>query len=134
MELTNLKILIAEDDIEDGANIKSSLEQDGTFVKIDLVEDGEQLMDFLNAIRNDLPSVILTDLNMPKKDGYEVLFDVSQDGDFSKIPVIVYTTSSSQYCFTKCKELGATEIIVKPFSFKEIKNLPAQIIEILRVI
>lgn len=134
MELSNLRILVAEDDAEDAENIKRSLEKDEAFVKIDLVEDGEELMSFLNDNRNSLPSVILTDLNMPKKDGYEVLHDISMDADFSTVPVIVYTTSSSQYCFTKCKDLGAVQVLVKPFDFKEIKNLPSQIIEILRVI
>ncbi len=126
-----MKIIVAEDDPQDAENIKKSLEKEAAFVKIDMVEDGEELISFLKDNRSSLPTVILTDLNMPRKDGYEVLQDVALDPDFSTVPVIVYTTSNSEYCFTKCKDLGATEILVKPFDFDEIKKLPSQIIGIL---
>ncbi len=132
MELSELKVIVAEDDTEDAKNIKRSLEKESVFVKIDVVSDGQELMEFLETNRSSLPTVILTDLNMPRMDGYEVLQEVLQDADFSNVPVIVYTTSSSEYCFTKCKDLGAKAVLVKPFDFKEIEKLPAQIMKVLK--
>lgn len=134
MEITNLNIAFVEDDADDITNIAISLKLHRAFVKVSHYWDGEQLLEYLNAYRSNLPSVILTDLNMPRKDGYEILAAIARDKDFSKIPVIVYTTSSSAYCFTKCKDLGATHVLVKPFDFKKIHELPEQLLAILQTL
>jgi CheY-like chemotaxis protein len=67
MYLTNLHILIAEDDIDDADLINFSFGKCSYFNRINIVQNGVELLDFLNNNRGDLPGIILTDLNMPKK-------------------------------------------------------------------
>jgi len=64
-----------------------------------------------------LPGFILLDLNMPKKDGREVLKELKQHPVFKKIPVIVFTTTKNEIEIKRCYELGANSYIVKPISF-----------------
>jgi CheY-like chemotaxis protein len=74
-----------------------------------------------------LPGFILLDLNMPKKDGREVLMEIKQHPVFKKIPVIVFTTTKNEIEIKRCYELGANSYIVKPISFdallKVIENI-----------
>ena len=64
-----------------------------------------------------LPSLILLDLNMPKKDGREALQEIKAHADLRKIPVVVLTTSEAKEDITQCYELGASSYIKKPVSF-----------------
>ena len=88
------------------------------------VKDGEELMDFLllmgkysSRAEAPLPSLILLDLNMPKKDGREALQEIKAHADLRKIPVVVLTTSEAKEDITQCYELGASSYIKKPVSF-----------------
>lgn len=131
MELKNLHILIAEDDEDDAEMVLFSFKKSGHFSKIDLVKNGVELMEFLKRSRKRPPHVILTDLNMPKKNGYESLVEISADDDFSRIPVFVYSTTVNPLYALKCKELGAKDFIIKPFHLEEIENMPSRLVEYL---
>ena len=63
------------------------------------------------------PSFVLLDLNMPKKDGREVLQFMKQHPVYKRIPVIIFTTTKSESEIRHCYELGANTYIVKPTSF-----------------
>ena len=92
-----LFILIAEDDADDRFLFKTAFEEKGYDDQIEFVENGIELWKFLQNIADkqvDLrmyPSFILLDLNMPKKDGREVLREIKQHPEFKKIPVVVFT-------------------------------------------
>lgn len=128
------KIIVAEDDEDDLELIQEVLEESGLFDQMDFVKNGEALINFLNDNRENLPTVIITDLNMPVKNGYEVLTDVATSPIFSSIPIIVYTTSINPDCVSKCIELGASDVIIKPFDYADFKELPEKIIKILNSI
>ncbi|MES2681571.1 MAG: response regulator [Bacteroidota bacterium] len=131
MQLTKLHILIAEDDNDDADLINFSFGKCSYFDRIDIVQNGVELMDFLNENRLNLPHIILTDLNMPKKNGYESLLEIAADKDFSKIPVFVYSTTINPSYALKCKELGARDFIIKPFNLEAIENMPFRLVEYL---
>jgi CheY-like chemotaxis protein len=126
-----LHILIAEDDEDDMELINSSFKKSNLFYKIDTVKDGVELMDYLQANRKQLPDVILTDLNMPKKDGYESLQEICSDADFSRVPVFVYSTTLNPLYILKCKNLGAVDFVLKPFKIAEIEAIPERICTLL---
>jgi CheY-like chemotaxis protein len=117
-------ILIAEDDADDRFLIKTAFEENGSDDKIEFVENGVELINYLKAIDNNsssencYPGFIMLDLNMPKKDGREVLREIKQHPIFKSIPVIVYTTTKNEAEVRKCYELGANSYIVKPARFE----------------
>ncbi len=117
-------ILIAEDDADDRFLIRTAFEEKGFTDKIEFVENGVELLAFLQKIsvsnkgEQHFPGFILLDLNMPKKDGREVLKEVKQHPLYKKIPVIVFTTTRNELEIKRCYELGANTYIVKPISFE----------------
>src|SRR5687767_3898945 len=121
--MNNLQILIAEDDADDRYLIGTAFTEKGYSEKIDFVENGVELLNYLENIlvtypdEKNLPCVILLDLNMPKKDGREALKELKQHPIFKKIPVIVFTTTKNEIEIKRCYELGANSYIVKPISF-----------------
>jgi CheY-like chemotaxis protein len=118
-------ILIAEDDADDRYLLQTAFSEAGYPEQIDFVENGVELLNYLNNITPEdgavaikaLPGFILLDLNMPKKDGREVLKEIKQHPVFKKIPVIVFTTTKNEIEIKRCYELGANSYIVKPISF-----------------
>ena len=122
--MTKQPILIAEDDADDRYLIQTAFSEIGYPEQIDFVENGIEVFSYLDNIYTNnnheeraLPGFILLDLNMPKKDGREVLKELKQHPVFKKIPVIVFTTTKNEIEIRRCYELGANSYIVKPISF-----------------
>ena len=118
-------ILIAEDDADDRFLLQTAFEEKGYTEKLQFVENGIELMDYLGKgktpiPREDYPRIILLDLNMPKKDGREVLKELKQSEMWRKIPVVVFTTTKNEAEISRCYELGANTYIVKPANFDEL--------------
>jgi two-component system response regulator len=70
-----------------------------------------------------LPSLILLDLNMPRKDGREALMEIKKDPDLRRIPVVIFTTSQKEEDLSCCYELGASSYVTKPASFDDLVNV-----------
>ncbi len=128
-----LFILIAEDDADDRFLFKTAFEEKGYNDQIEFVENGIELWKFLvniqqkDASEREYPSFILLDLNMPKKDGREVLREIKQHPEFKKIPVVVFTTTNSENEVKRCYELGANTYVVKPVSFDSLLKVVEEI-------
>ena len=128
-----LFILIAEDDADDRFLFKTAFEEKGYQDQIEFVENGIELWNFLQKIADKnpkdktYPSFILLDLNMPKKDGREVLREIKQHPEFRKIPVVVFTTTNSENEVKRCYELGANTYVVKPVSFDSLLKVVEEI-------
>lgn len=126
-------ILIAEDDADDRFLFKTAFEEKGYKDQIEFVENGLELWKFLtdiaekDAAEKVYPSFILLDLNMPKKDGREVLKEIKQHPEFKKIPVVVFTTTNSENEVKRCYELGANTYVVKPVSFDSLLKVVEEI-------
>lgn len=130
----SISILMAEDDPDDRLFCREALEEARLTNKVQYVEDGQEMMDYLNhrgAYRDPqtapLPGLILLDLNMPRKDGREVLQEIKSDPRFRSIPVVVLTTSKAEEDILRSYDLGVSGYITKPVTFE-------RLIEIMRVI
>lgn len=120
-----LSILIADDDADDREMLKAAFEENKSLHNICFVEDGEELMHYLNrkGAYSDpsswpLPGIILLDLNMPKMDGREALRKIKTDERLKCIPVIVLSTSKEEKDVLNSYELGVNSFIIKPITFK----------------
>ncbi|MEO5996824.1 MAG: response regulator [Chitinophagaceae bacterium] len=120
--MQKLFILIAEDDSDDRFLLQTAFKEKGYDDKLEFVENGVELIEFLLNIYNsssyNYPYFILLDLNMPKKDGREALKEIKQHPVFKKIPVVVFTTTKNESEIKRCYELGANTYVVKPVSFE----------------
>lgn len=109
-----MRLLVADDDRALGAFLARGLEQDGHEVTI--ATDGEMAIE---AARRDLPEMAVLDLNLPRRDGTEVLeFLRSLTED---VPILVLTARPEPETRLKCLELGADDFMQKPFSFAELR-------------
>lgn len=92
-------------------------------VDVDIVRDGEEAMDYLKQQGKykaaPVPKLIILDLNMPKKDGREVLAEVKSDSKLSTIPVVVLTTSQSEEDIQKSYKLHASCFVTKPLELEK---------------
>jgi CheY-like chemotaxis protein len=117
-------ILMAEDDSDDRLLAREALEESGLHSELRFVENGADMMDYLRQ-RNRFeapgsaprPSLILLDLNMPRKDGREVLKEIKADPVLCQIPVVVLTTSRADTDIASIYQLGANSFICKPTAF-----------------
>jgi len=122
-------ILIAEDDADDRYLVQTALAERGIKEPVHFVHDGVALIKYLEDLHseknnsNGFPCFILLDLNMPKKDGKEVLKTLKEHPEFRKIPVIVFTTTKNDQEIRCCYELGANTYIVKPVSFEALMDV-----------
>jgi CheY-like chemotaxis protein len=117
-------ILLADDDEEDRAMTISALRERKVANEIRCVGDGEELADYLfhrgaysDVEQAPTPGLILLDLNMPRKDGREVLAEIKADEDLRSIPVVVLTTSKAEEDIARTYDLGVNSFITKPVTF-----------------
>ena len=123
-DLKTFRILIADDDFEDFLLIKNTFETSGPNVHLTHVEDGQYLIDILKAQGKynkfgELPNLILLDLNMPRKNGFDVLKEIKENPTLKKIPIIIFTTSKASRDIEKAYELGANCYVSKPQTVEE---------------
>lgn len=118
-----LQVLLVEDNPVDVLITRESLK--GWRIENDLhvVEDGEQALDFVYKripySQAPQPDLILLDLNLPKKNGKEVLSEIRKDPSLSNIKVIVVTTTQTLDETQDCTDLGAEFCLIKPMGFEE---------------
>src|SRR6478672_8568961 len=123
-------IVMAEDDLDDRLLIKDALAESNWPADLRFVDNGEEMMDYLtrsgkyaDATAAPRPNLILLDLNMPRKDGREVLREMKPRLDLKRIPVVVLTTSRADTDIEKMYELGANSFISKPIQFDSLVKL-----------
>jgi CheY-like chemotaxis protein len=120
----SLRLLVCDDDDDDRLLIQAALNETPFALQIDFVQDGEALMNYLYR-RQDyhhlqdqaLPSLILLDLNMPKKDGREALAEIKSSPVLRHLVVVVLTTSRQPEDIQRCYQLGVNSFIIKPAKF-----------------
>ncbi len=127
---TPITILVAEDDEDDRLLMQEALEENRLANDLHFVEDGEELMDFLcrqgrylDPVKSPRPSLILLDLNMPKKDGREALHEIKASPDLRNIPIVVLTTSKSEEDILRTYDLGVSSFIAKPVTFESMVQI-----------
>lgn len=123
----SIEILMVEDNPADVRLTEEALDEAKVLNSLTVVEDGEAALDYLyrrgqyaNAGR---PDLVLLDLNLPKKDGREVLKVIKSDDDLKSIPVVVLTTSTSEMDIARAYDLHANCYVVKPVDFQRFAEI-----------
>ena len=118
-----IEILLVDDNPGDVRLTVEAFKEHNVHNHLNVVEDGMKAIAYLkqqapyeNALR---PDVILLDLNLPKKDGREVLAEIKQDPHLKRIPVVILTTSKAEEDILKTYNLHANCYITKPVEFDE---------------
>jgi len=119
-------VLVADDDADDCLLIKDALIDIGLDWDLRFVGDGIELMEYLeNCERRErlgedsFPSLIVLDLNMPRKGGREALREISIHPRFKRLPIVILTTSDEPQDVALCASLGAKLFITKPNMYTE---------------
>lgn len=125
--IESIRILMADDDEDDRLLMQEAMDEVKLGNKIDFVEDGEELMQFLRregkykTLKGELmPGLILIDLNMPKKDGRQALKEIKSDPLLKRIPVSILTTSKAEEDVIRTYDLGVNSFLTKPVSFESL--------------
>ena len=117
-------ILIVDDDPDDRESIRDAFLEKNHHQDYVLIENGTKLFDLLyNMKDSNFPSLILLDLNMPGKDGKEILKEIKGNKFFYRIPVIILTTSASPKDVEVSYALGANCFVTKPDSFAKLVEI-----------
>ncbi len=123
MNLTELHILLADDDTDDCIFFKEAIVEMIPSSNFKAVNDGEQLMQLLNNETYQLPHILFLDLNMPRKNGFECLAEIKQNSILKNLPVVVFSTSFEQEVVNQLYESGAQYFIRKPSEFSLFKKI-----------
>ncbi len=118
-----IEVLLVEDNPGDAQLTRIALEDSKISINLNVVEDGVEAMAFLRKedkyIKVPHPDIVLLDLNLPRKDGREVLAEIKADQNLKRIPVVVLTTSQSEEDILKAYNLSANCFITKPVDFDQ---------------
>jgi len=116
-----VEILLAEDNPGDAKLTRKALEQGKVINNLHVVTDGVDAMAYLRQegeyADRPRPDLVLLDLNMPRKDGREVLQDIKSDDDLRRIPVVVMTSSQAEEDIVQSYDLHANAYVTKPIDF-----------------
>ncbi len=117
----SITILMAEDNATDVMLTKEALAHAKVLNTLHVVDDGMEAMDFLHRrgkhAKAPRPDLILLDLNMPRKNGQEVLAEIKDDPKLKQIPVVILTTSKAEEDVVKAYGLYANCYVIKPVDF-----------------
>jgi CheY-like chemotaxis protein len=117
------EILVVEDSSLDTKLVLWALDQNKRGKNVVTMDDGQQAMAYLKEKEPGLhPALILLDLNLPKKDGWEVLSECKADPVLRAIPIVVFTTSQSEADIRRGYALGANSFVTKPFDLDDFQR------------
>lgn len=122
-----IQVLLVEDNPGDAHLTREALDGSTLRMELSVVMDGVQAMAFLNRrgsfAKAPRPDLILLDLNLPKKDGRQVLTDIKSDPALSSIPVIILTSSDAEKDMTNSYALGASHYVIKPTDLRGLQGI-----------
>ena len=128
---TPIEVLLVEDDPGDVLMTQEAFEEHKVRNRLTVVSDGAEALSYLrregayaNALR---PDLILLDLNLPRRDGREVLAEVKADPELRRIPVVVLTTSQAEEDILRSYDLHANAFVSKPVDFDRFVEVVRQI-------
>ncbi len=126
-----IEVLLVEDDPGDVLLTKEAFSDNKVRNHLNIVSDGEEATAYLRRQgeheRAPRPDLILLDLNLPRKDGREVLKDIKADPDLRSIPVVVLTTSEADEDILNSYDLHANAYVTKPVDFDSFIRIVRQI-------
>jgi CheY-like chemotaxis protein len=123
MNLKQLKVLLADDDLDDCIFFKEALTELQLSTHLTAVHDGEQLMQLLANETFKLPHVLFLDINMPRKNGFECLAEIKLSEKLQQLPVIMFSTSFEQEVVNLLYKNGAQYFIRKLSEISQFKKI-----------
>jgi CheY-like chemotaxis protein len=111
------RLVIVENDQDEQFFMKEGIKESGLFELLAIVRNGNILFEWLHENKNNLPELILSDLNMPGKNGYDLLAELKATSEYEDIPVVITSTAATTATVQKCHALGASGYLVKPETF-----------------
>ena len=129
--LNVIDVLLVEDDPGDALMTQEAFEHHKIRNSLHIVKDGVEALEFLRRegqyVNAPRPGLILLDLNLPRKDGREVLSEVKADAELRSIPVVVLTTSEAEEDILRSYSLYANAYVTKPVDFDRFIEVVRQI-------
>ena len=125
-----IHIILADDDEDDRLLFTDAFDELKINTKVNTFNDGVELMDYLNSPDAVLPNVLFLDLNMPKKNGIECLYEIKSNDRFSDIAIAIFSTSSSEEHIEETFVQGANIYIKKPSDFTTLKKVLGDVVTI----
>jgi CheY-like chemotaxis protein len=129
--LHTIEVLLVEDDPGDVLLTKEAFADNKVKNNLNIVSDGEEAVAYLRRqepfAEASRPDLVLLDLNLPRKDGREVLKDIKADPDLRSIPVVVLTTSEADEDILHSYDLHANAYVTKPVDFDSFIRIVRQI-------
>ena len=113
------KVLLVDDDLDDHFLLREALSYASEEVDFLSAYNGMDALELLEQL-TEFPHIIFLDLNMPLMDGKECLQRLRQNGSYSGMPIIIYSTSIADPEATDLRRLGATEVLQKPADFMKL--------------
>ncbi len=124
MKHSTKKILYIEDNIADIRLFEEAISHQNLDIDLNFVTDGQEMLDYFEESKRghykNLPNLIISDLNLPKISGQQVIKVIKSDEVFKKIPVIVFTTSNLMRDIEKCYSYGANAYMHKPLDIDKV--------------
>lgn len=112
-----IRILLVEDDADDIQLLQEALQNNNVNYDMEVVMEGDKVLPHLTQTKI-LPHIIVMDFNLPKLHGREILRLIRKSEHYSKVPVVVLTTSSSPHDVKFAQDNGADKFITKPSTIK----------------
>jgi CheY-like chemotaxis protein len=120
-------ILVAEDDTTDVFFLQRAFKRAGIPLTLQFVEDGQEVLDYLQGrgrftdrSEHPFPELLLLDLHMPRRDGFEVLSWIQKQPALEDLQVVIFTSSTEKRDIERARDLGANSYLVKPHSIQEL--------------
>jgi CheY-like chemotaxis protein len=122
-----ITVLLVEDDPGDVLLIREAFEDHKLNNTLLVANDGVEALELLRDAETDRPDLVLLDLNLPRKDGREVLREIKDDDALRSIPVVVLTTSDAEEDILRSYDLHANAYVTKPVDFDRFIDVVRQI-------
>jgi CheY-like chemotaxis protein len=126
-----IEVLLVEDDEGDVLMTREALDEGKVFNRLNVVGDGVEAIAYLRREKPyaevTRPDLVLLDLNLPKRDGLQVLEEVKADPDLRRIPIVVLTTSEAEEDVLRSYDLHANAYVTKPVDFDRFVEVIRQI-------
>lgn len=114
------RILIIEDNATDVALIEEALSEHGIRYELEAIDDGQRAVDHLQHIEShSKPDLIILDLNLPRRDGLEILVRYRMHIPLADVPIVIVTSSNSPSDQQRAKTMGANDFIRKPMNLDD---------------
>lgn len=130
MAIDIMNIVLADDDSDDRLLFEEAITEIDVNTKLDLFNDGKELMDYITLPDVILPEIVFLDLNMPIKNGMQCLKEIRDNATLKDLCVAIYSTSSSEQDIEETFVNGANIYINKPNSFSALKKIIEKIVKI----